>query len=103
MKDKIERILKNIVPSGTSIEVSVPERSEFGHYSTNVALRLAKAQGKNPLQVAEEISSAVKKDAPSGFFEKVEPAPPGFVNFWLSQKSLAEEIKRIIKDGKKYG
>ncbi len=103
MKDAIEHIVRNLVPPGTPVGVSLSERSEFGHYSTNVALRLAKAQGKNPLKVAQEISSAVREKAPAGFFEKVEAAPPGFVNFWLSQSSLAEELKRILKEGKKYG
>ena len=41
--------------------VFVPENEQFGHYSTNVALKLAKVLNKNPLQIAEEIKSQLEK------------------------------------------
>src|SRR5689334_16482820 len=75
-------------------EVSVehPENSEFGDYSTNVALGLAKMVKQSPLSIAKNISyelqeklhtnSFVVNDIP--IFSFIDFAPPGFINFKLS-------------------
>ena len=44
MRGKIEEILTRIL--GEKAEVAVSPRVELGHYSTNVAMRLAKDAGK---------------------------------------------------------
>ncbi len=122
MKEKIEHIVQKVVPPGTPVEVSIPERSEFGHYSTNVAMRiarladpqlcreartasrgLAKTEKKNPMDIAREISAAVQKKSPEGFFERVEAVAPGFVNFWISKEVLQSEFAAMYKDLKNYG
>jgi len=102
MKDAILAILKQVVPDGTPIEISVPEESNFGHYSTNVALRLAKTEGKPPMAVAEDLAAKVMAAAPTNFFEKTEAAAPGFVNFWVNKKVFQAELKKISKE-EKYG
>ena len=103
MKRKIEEILKKAVPAGTPIDVSIPERENFGHYSTNVAMRFSKMEGKSPMEVAEKIATAIREKSPADFFEKVEVAPPGFVNFWLSRGTLQDELAVISKNLKNYG
>mgnify|MGYP001559664114 CR=1 FL=1 len=103
MRDRIENLLSKIIVSGTHIKISVPERTEYGHYSTNVALRAAKAEKKNPIEVAKNIAVAIRENSPKGFFEKVEVAAPGFVNFWLSKKVLRDELLDIQKNIKSFG
>lgn len=103
MKDKIERMLRDIIPPKTPIEVFVPERSEFGHYSTNVAMRLAKTENKNPMEVAGRISEEIRKKSAPGFFERVEAVSPGFVNFWVSRETVQKEFAEISKNIKNYG
>ncbi len=100
MKDKIAKIVKSMIGGPATIEVFVPEQETFGHYSTNVAMRLGGAveQSEKPLARAERLAAAVAKAAPVGFFEKVEAAPPGFINFWLSKKTVQGEIKKIAGD-----
>jgi arginyl-tRNA synthetase len=104
IREQIEQILAKIVPEGTPIEISIPEKDIFGHYATNVAMRMAKglatddsrqATKKNPMQVAEEFKVATEKLAPKGFFEKVEVAPPGFINFWLTKETIQKEFEEI--------
>jgi arginyl-tRNA synthetase len=102
MKDIILAILKQLVPEGTPVEISVPEEANFGHYSTNVALRLAKAAGKSPMAVAGDLAAKAMAAAPAGFFEKAEAAAPGFVNFWVNNKVFQEELKKISGE-EKYG
>lgn len=113
LKEKIGVLLKKAIgesqrKSASSpresalVEVFPPDNEKFGHYSTNVALRLAKLKHKNPLLIAEEIVSRLKTKN-SKLFEKIEIAPPGFINFWVSEKALSNELKEVLKLKDKYG
>jgi arginyl-tRNA synthetase len=102
MKEEILKIIKKAVGDDTAIEISVPEEPAFGHYSTNIAMRLAKARNKKPFELAEEFAQQISAAAPPGFFEKVSAAAPGFVNFWLSKKTLQENFQKV-SDDEKYG
>ncbi|MDP3052340.1 MAG: arginine--tRNA ligase [bacterium] len=102
LKTKITDCLKKVIKESMPIEIFVPENEKFGHYSTNVALQLAKLQGKNPMEIAEEINLKLKAQS-SKLFEKIETAPPGFINFWLSEKILQDELGEILKKNEKYG
>ncbi len=116
MRRKIELILKKAFGKGAegAFAVFVPEQESFGHYSTNAALKLANLGkkpphqklwygDKNPLEIAGNIVAKIEKTAPRGFFEKIEIANPGFINFWLSKEILQAELEEITKAGEKYG
>jgi arginyl-tRNA synthetase len=102
MTNEIENLLKKIFGADAIVEISVPDEEFFGHYSTNFALRQAKMRGVPPLELAKEYAAQIAAAAPTGFFQKVEAAAPGFINFWLSEKTLQDEFKRVAAD-KKYG
>src|SRR3989344_5403334 len=87
----------------STVEVFIPENEKFGHYSTNAALKLAKLQGANPLLIAEKLSASINGSALKGFFEKIEIAPPGFINFWLSQETIFDELKNVLRLKDAYG
>lgn len=100
MTEKIVKILKSIISEDVDVSVSASERFGFGHYSSNVAFKLAKIQGKSPLQVAEDLATKLSAD---NEFEKVEVAAPGFVNFWLKPEEFQKELSVILKQKDKYG
>lgn len=102
IKTKIIDLIKKAVGNDIEIEVLIPENEQFGHYSTNVALKLAKIRGENPMKIAESIKYEVLSTKPN-FFEKIEIVPPGFVNFWVSEKVLQNEFENIYKSGGKWG
>jgi arginyl-tRNA synthetase len=102
MNYEIITILEDIFGGDVPIDLSVVEESQFGHYSTNLAFRSAKALGKSPLELAKEYATRITVEAPAGFFEKVEVAAPGFINFWLSNEVLQKELEKVSQD-KKYG
>ena len=102
MRQKILEILKKIIPEQIEIEVFVPEDEKFGHYSTNIAFKLAKLRKKTPFEVAKEIYSKFQV-LDSKFFSKIEIAPPGFINFWISRVALQTELKQVLKLGGRYG
>ncbi len=79
-------------------EVVVPEGdpAKFGHFSTNAAMKFAKARGMAPMDLARAIAEkAAAAAAPEGFFEKVEAAAPGFVNFWVSDAAWRDELAAV--------
>jgi arginyl-tRNA synthetase len=106
MKEKITDIVRNIFGDGAmgtaAVEFSVPDEPSFGHYSTNVAMRLAKVQGKKPMELATKLAAEIAAKAPAGFFARVEAAAPGFINFWLSDDAVREEFARVAKN-ERYG
>ncbi len=88
--------------SASIVEVFAPENEKFGHYSTNVALKLAKTLKKNPMEIAKDISSKFKIQTLK-LFSKIEVAAPGFINFWLSEKYLIAGLKEILRKKQKFG
>ncbi|MDD2730695.1 MAG: arginine--tRNA ligase [Candidatus Portnoybacteria bacterium] len=80
-------------------QIERPESEKFGDYSTSVALKLAKKEGRNPIEFAQEMAQKIKNP----MLAKVEAVAPGFVNFTLSEEFLNGQVKEILKAGKKYG
>src|SRR6266540_3324586 len=68
---------------------------KLGDYSVNLAFAIAKKEGKNPLDIARELAKIFSE---SEYFEKVEVAPPGFVNFFLKMEFLQEQLEEIYQD-----
>lgn len=103
MRERIIAVLKQAVGTDAELDVTVPDRAAFGHYATNIALRLSKEEQRNPLELAKELAKKIAGAAPEGFFEKVEAAPPGFVNFWLSPETIRKEFARMTAAGDAFG
>ena len=85
-----------------SMESTVERTRDASHgdFSTNVAMRLAKAARKSPRDIATSIISAL---AENDSVEKVEIAGPGFINFYLSPAAFHAEIATILDQGENYG
>lgn len=103
MKEKIKHIIQKALASDQDITLFIPEEERFGHYATNVALRVAKVEGTPPLSFATKLQARIVALAPQGFFEKVEVAPPGFINFWLSPKTIQSEFEKVHKAKASFG
>jgi len=98
MKDTVHKAIEAACGKEALFDVLSPEQEEFGHYATNIALKLAKEKKKKPLEVAGEIAEAIKTSAPKGLFEKVEIAPPGFINFWLTNDAWGGAFTKLASD-----
>ncbi|KKU36582.1 MAG: Arginine-tRNA ligase [Candidatus Wolfebacteria bacterium GW2011_GWC2_46_275] len=103
MRKNIEEYLRSAISDAQIIEITIPEHAQFGHFSTNVALRLAKARGKSPMEVAEDIAEKLRSATPEGFFEKIEAVSPGFVNIWLTAEAIQASFKEIYETGENWG
>lgn len=84
------------------INVEAPHLKDHGDYSTNLPLVLAKTLKKNPMETASSIAKRIK-EKDSKLYKKIEIALPGFINFWISDKTLEHEFKGILKKKHKYG
>ncbi|MBI4359416.1 MAG: arginine--tRNA ligase [Candidatus Nealsonbacteria bacterium] len=87
-----------------SFSLSPPLVGNHGDYATSLALSWAKKTKEDPLALAQRLKSRILglKPAPA-LLEKIEVAPPGFVNFFLSPSCLQKEAEQILKQGGKYG
>ena len=82
------------------VVVERPKNPEHGDYATNVALRLAKAAGRPPREVAELLAGRLSD---TEGVAKVEVAGPGFLNITLSTAALGETARTIVSTGDQYG
>ena len=100
IKSEITNTIKKLYATHDEIDSSIIEvnrtsDNSHGDLYTNVAMKLAKILKKNPLLVAEEISKTLNT---INIIEKIEIAPPGYINFFLSKSNKFNELNRIIND-----
>jgi arginyl-tRNA synthetase len=86
--------------AGAPVSLERPAKAEHGDYATNVALRLAGAQKRAPLEIAAELAEGAT--ALSGV-ERAETAPPGFLNLWLSPSWYGDALAELVAAGSDYG
>ena len=85
----------------STFSVEVPADRKNGDYSTNAAMVNARTFRLPPRKIAEAITENI--DLAGTYFEKVEIAGPGFINFYLSDVYYADVLFEIRKAGENYG
>ena len=81
--------------AGIDAELRPSTRPQFGHYQTNVALRLANTSGRPPREVAAELVGTI--DA-ADLCEPLEVAGPGFINLRIRSDVLARVASEVLDD-----
>ncbi len=97
---QIAKTLSTLGYSTESLMLSAPKQPEHGDYATNVAFLLGKQEGKSPRVVAQTL---VEAWGAHEWFETVEAAGPGFINFTLSVKAWSALLGDIALQGSQYG
>ncbi len=82
------------------IEVLKTKDKQFGDYTSNVSLRLTKALGKNPMEIAEEIKTYIETNF-NDDFNQVTVTNPGFVNLFLSEKFVVNNALKFVDENYK--
>ena len=80
---------------GVDPEMRPATKPQFGHFQSNVALRLAKQQGRPPREVAADIVAQLDLD---DLCEPLEIAGPGFINFRMRSDVLAAAATALLED-----
>ncbi len=130
LNEAIIEVLKQMKIKDVVAEVTQTADLAHGDYTTNVALVTAKKLGKKPLDAAEEIaekltvlcsqfrskelglSTGQRHQTTSNLgenkqllqdIEKIEVAPPGFINFYLSASSLSNQLNKVLEEKETFG
>lgn len=103
MRSKVIAILRKVIPDIEKIEVVFPENDTHGHYSTSAAFMLSKKWKVSPYETACKVKEKIAEADKDKLFRKIEAVTPGFINFWLSDEALQNELKEILKKKSNYG
>ncbi len=77
-----------------------PKNRDHGDWASNAALKLAKAVGANPRELAAEIAEAL---AATEGIASVEVAGPGFINIRLDAAAAGSLARTIVEAGAAFG
>jgi len=106
MIEEIKRILTTELGI-EEIDLEIPEKKGFGDYTTNVALKAAgSSKGKKlqSLKLAREMADKLQENEElKQWIEKVEVAGGGFLNFWLKDDILINNLIDIEREKYDYG
>lgn len=104
----LEKAYKKAVIEGTLSDggftqgkVEIPKDTSNGDYAANHAMTGAKILGLPPRKVAEILVSNL--DLSGSYFENVEIAGPGFLNFRLSDKWYGRVLETVRSEGAAFG
>ncbi|MDE2220996.1 MAG: arginine--tRNA ligase, partial [Gammaproteobacteria bacterium] len=111
MKIELEELLAQALAklAGAALNVEVDRRSivverardaQHGDYASNIAMRLAKAAGLRPRELAGAIVAALPA---SPLLARAEVAGAGFINFHLASAAQFEALRRVLEMGERYG
>ncbi|MBM6616790.1 arginine--tRNA ligase [Bacillus suaedaesalsae] len=109
VKDRLKAEIKEaVIKAGLAnaeeipeVVLELPKEKAHGDYATNMAMQLARVAKKAPRVIAEELVNNFDKSKAS--IEKIEIAGPGFINFYMNNRYLADLIPTIVDAGDSYG
>jgi arginyl-tRNA synthetase len=92
----LQKAIKSLGFKASDIVVSISEKEEFGDYTTNSPLQLAKQNSQNRYQSSLEIAKAIiEKLGHPDYLERVDIAGPGFLNFFIKPEIFAKEVDQL--------
>ena len=98
--DALPEISELTEASAVGMSVERTRDSKHGDFSSNIAMRLAKAAGRKPRELAQDV---IDRLPASDLISKVEIAGPGFINFYVSAAVFHRQIAILLLEGDQYG
>jgi arginyl-tRNA synthetase len=111
IRKELEQLLAQAVQramaAGKLPPVAVPEITlehpptvELGDYATPLAMKMARAVGRPPLEIAGVITEHFE---PNAAVAAVETARPGFINIHLASSWLQSQVDEVLRQGAEFG
>ncbi|MGL5951312.1 MAG: arginine--tRNA ligase, partial [Cetobacterium sp.] len=75
-----------------TVEITAATNEKFGDFQTNFAMMNSKLIGENPRAIAEKVVAELIENS---VIEKLEIAGPGFINIFLKNSYLEENVQKI--------
>ncbi len=88
---------QDVIPTDFEARIQVDRTKDktHGDFATNLAMMLTKVARKNPREIAQLIIDNLPKDSQVA---KVEIAGPGFINFFIDEDALANQLMAALND-----
>ncbi|MCL4449644.1 MAG: arginine--tRNA ligase [Actinobacteria bacterium] len=108
IKDQLTQVIHQVLlqmgfeVSTQEIHLEQPALPEHGDWSTNIALVLAKRVKMSPVELSSAVAKTVEDDISSfafAYIKAVKAVSPGFVNFYLYNSWLHQELIELFKQG----
>jgi arginyl-tRNA synthetase len=99
--ERVRRAAAEVLPAGADVsrvQVEPPRDAGRGDIATNAAMVLAKAAGRNPLELAGAIARLLAGQDET--IANAEVVPPGFINLTLKPDVWRQELRRAVLAGK---
>ena len=108
IRKTIEKAITKLYPSvEADFSVDYAPEATGADFSSNVALVLARKLGKKPMEIGSVILNLIQDPGGLGSGSlagmTIQVAAPGFLNFKVETKDWLSELKKILKEGDKYG
>ena len=111
-KERVNEILQRayaraaaqgLLPAGAELSgtVEIPKDSQNGDFAANHAMAGARALRMAPRKIAQALADSAELEG--SWFESIEVAGPGFINFRLSPRWYADLVAAIRAEGADYG
>ena len=93
---------KGELPAGITLNgsVEIPKDTSNGDYAANYAMASAKLMRMPPRNVAQKLADNMLLEG--SWFESVEVAGPGFMNFRMGSKWYADVLRNVEREGESY-
>ena len=98
----LEKTVENLKQQGIlpadftpRIQLERTKDKSHGDFATNLAMMMTKVAGKNPRELAQLIIDAFPA---SSHLAKLEIAGPGFINFFIDEDTLANQLMTALND-----
>ena len=108
IRDILNNSYRELAAEGAFIEcdelemnVEIPADTNNGDFASSFALTAAKKLRKAPRMIADAVVERAKLDG--SYFDKVEVAGPGFINFFVDKKWYGEVLNAIESEKENYG
>ncbi len=93
------QLFKRDVMRCLNVDERFVKESDHADLACTIAFKIAKEEGKNPIDVANEL---VERLEPMGYVGKIEVVN-GYINFFASEEFLEDTINTIIDTDENYG
>jgi len=99
--ESLSKVLSSLRLETNSVRLDPSKMSKLGDISSGVALALAKAVNKPPMELAEEIQGQLKLS--EDICSAVTVSKPGFLNFRITTDYLQNQLTEIVSASGDYG
>lgn len=104
LEEDLKKAVKDLDFETTDIVCTIPKNSNFGDYSSNIALQLANQSSDISRQSSDEIAKKIVKNLGDlNYLSNLEVKEPGFINFFIKPEFLLEDLQEILAKGERFG